>query len=92
MVYTIVAFESHGDPGTGLEKRLTELAVKCDIIFCTCRTRGETVIAIENTASNHNFKTIWTSTYQIEGVANQIIANKQKAVHIIQLLQALSIL
>jgi len=93
-VLTTVAFESQGDPGTGLENRLTDLAVNfhCDIIFCTCRTRGETVIAIENTASNHNFNTIWSSTYQIAGQANQTIANQQKGMHIIQLLQALSIL
>lgn len=93
-VLTTVAFESQGDPSTDLENRLTDLAVNfhCDIIFCTCRTRGETVIAIENTADNYDFNTIWTSTYQVIGLSNQAIANQQKGSHVIQLLQALSIL
>lgn len=93
-VMTRVAFESQGDPGTNLESRLENLAghYNCDIIFCTCRTRGETVIAIENTADNFDYHVIWSSTYQIVGLANQIIANQQKANHIIQLLQALSII
>lgn len=93
-IVRVVAFESQGDPNTGLQNRLIDLATRfnCDIIFCTSRTRGETVNAIDFTAKNHNFSTIWSSTYQIAGQANQIIANQQKANHIIQLLQSLSII
>ena len=93
-VLTTVAFESQGDPNTWLEDRLTDLSVNfhCDIIFCTCRTRGETVNAVNNIARNHSFNTIWSSTYEIAGQANQTIANQQKGLHIIQLLQALSII
>ena len=93
-VLTRVAFESQGDPRTNLEARLTELAVgfNCVILFCTCRTKGETVEAIENTANNYDFNTIWTSTYQVIGLTNQAIANQQKGMHVIQLMQALSII
>ena len=93
-VLTTVAFESQGDPGTWLEDRLTDLATNfnADIIFCTCRTSGETVNAINNIANIHSFDILRTSTYQIAGQANQAVANQQKGLHIIQLLQALSIL
>jgi hypothetical protein len=93
-VLTTVAFESQGDPGTLLKNRLTDLATNfnCDIIFCTCRTRGETVNAIDNTANTHSFNIIWSSTYQVAGKANQLIANQQKGIHIIQLLKSLSII
>lgn len=93
-VHTTVAFESQGDPGTWLEERLEDLAINfnCDIIFCTCRTRGETIYAVEHTASNYNLNIIWSSTYEISGQTNQTIANQQKGIHIIQLLQALTIL
>ena len=89
-----IAFESQGDPGTNIEKRLDYLASKynCDIIFCTCRTRGETVVAIETVASKYGYDIIWSSTYQINGKTNQQIANRQKADHIIQLLKSLSII
>jgi hypothetical protein len=90
----VVGFESQGDPGTHLEKRLKEIVInyKCDLLFTTCRTRGETVHAVENTVNSFGYELIWTSTYQLISKPNQIIANQQKALHIIQLLQALSII
>jgi len=38
----IVGFLSQGDLNTGLERGLDELAdkYKCDLIICTCRTKG----------------------------------------------------
>lgn len=40
----VVGIESQGDPGSRLKNTLsTFVTVKCDIIFCACRTRGMTV-------------------------------------------------
>jgi hypothetical protein len=81
-----IALESQGDPGTELEKRLNEIVTSYHpvIIFCTSRTRGETVYAIENISNTFDFDTIWTSTYQ--ATRNHQIANKAKAEHLMNLL------
>lgn len=88
----IVAFESKGDPNTDLENRLLDLTDNhnADVIFCTTRTSGATVKAVENIRINRGFETIWTSTYQIDH--NQQLANSLKAEHILDLCQKLSVL
>jgi hypothetical protein len=90
----IVGIESQGDPGTGLEKRLFELAdkFKCDLILCSTRTKGETVYAVENLESTKGFQIIWTSTYQIVDENQQNIVNQIKAKHILDLLKNLKLL
>lgn len=90
----IIGIESQGDPKTDLKNRLIELAdnFKCDIIFCTSRTRGETVHSVDHLFHTREFKTIWTSTYQIEGEENQLLVNKLKAKHLIELIQKLSLI
>ncbi|RZJ36565.1 MAG: hypothetical protein EOO51_00150 [Flavobacterium sp.] len=89
----IVAVESQGDPYTGLQQRLEDLALKhsAELIVCTCRTRGETVDAVSNLRS-HGFEIIWTSTYELDGAAQQVIANNAKGRHILNLLQVLGII
>ena len=81
----IIVLESQGDPGTKLEKRLIEIVNQYnpDLIFCTCRTRGETVTAINNTVKNHGFDKIWTSTYDMNHSHQQV--NELKARHLIDL-------
>ncbi len=92
-----IGFESKGDPeknkDNDLQKRLNDLAIdyKCNIIFCSCRTSDETENAIKKTAEEHDYKIIWTSTYEVE-TEKQEKANELKAKHIIELLQDLSIL
>lgn len=83
-----VGVESQGDPRTNLQDRLLDLADNygCDVIFCTSRTRGDTVTAVDNLYHTRGFDTIWTSTYQIAGESQQNAANELKAVHMLDLL------
>ena len=87
----IIGVESQGDPNTNLQNRLIDLAdnFNCEVILCSSRTRGETVVAVDNLHHARGFDTIWTSTYQIAGRPQQITANNLKAKHILDLLQTL---
>jgi hypothetical protein len=89
----IIGFESQGDPGTGLQKRLDIVIskYKCDLIFCTCRTKGETVKAIKNVASKE-YDIIWTSTYNTSKISNHDLLNKIKAKHLLDLVQKLKLI
>ncbi|SOU86788.1 hypothetical protein [Tenacibaculum dicentrarchi] len=88
----IIGLESQGDPNTNLEVRLDELVNKynCDIIYCTTRTRGKTVKAVENIANTYSYDKIWTSTYQTNN--NHSLVNDLKAKHIIELTQKLGLI
>jgi ABC-type Zn uptake system ZnuABC Zn-binding protein ZnuA len=88
----IIGLESQGDPKTNLKKRIEELITNynCDIIFCTTRTRGETVRAVESVANNFGYDQIWTSTYQT--TTNHSLVNDLKAKHIIDLTQKLGLI
>lgn len=81
----VIALESQGDPGTKLEIRLNQIIKNHtpNLIFCTCRTRGETVNAINNTVKNHGFDKVWTSTYDMNHSYQQV--NKLKARYLIDL-------
>lgn len=89
---TIIGLESQGDPSTNLVGRLVELVedFNCDIIYCTTRTRGETVIAVDTVASEFDYNVIWTSTYQTASNHQQM--NNLKARHLINLIQELGLL
>jgi len=89
-----IGIETQGDPRTNLHNRLIDLVTvhNCDIIFCACRTRGETVAAIENIEDTFGFQTIWTSTYQIADSSQHNIVNKLKGVHILALIQNLGLI
>jgi hypothetical protein len=88
----IIAIESQGDPNTDLEHRLSDICknYKPDIIICTCRTRGQTVDAVNKAASTFSYQKIWTSTYQMD--ANHSIVNQLKAKHILELLQTIKLI
>lgn len=79
----IIALLSQGDPGTKLEKRLEDIANQYspNLIICSCRTRGETVQAINKIASRHLFDKIWTSTY--ETTHSHPLANQLKGEHLL---------
>jgi hypothetical protein len=88
----VVAVESRGDPHTDLRERLLDLANNfgADVIFCSTRTKGDTMNAVENLRRTRGFETIWTSTYQTDRSHN--LVNHLKAQHIIELARSLSIL
>jgi hypothetical protein len=90
----IIAIESKGDPNTNLQERLIDLSdnFHCDIILCSCRTRGETIAAVNTLTNSRDFQTIWTSTYQIPRRPNQDTVNRLKAKHLLELLQTLELL
>ena len=84
-----IAIESKGDPKTDLQSRLIELdELGCNLIICTCRTKGETVNAIINMEKTCSFETIWTSTYQGKPSLNYSFLNNKKAEHIFDLLMS----
>ncbi|MEZ5384839.1 MAG: hypothetical protein R3F13_04935 [Prosthecobacter sp.] len=88
----VIAVESKGDPHTQLFERLVEIVGKFapDVIFCTTRTKGDTIAAVEAIESKYGYEAIWTSTYQI--ARNQATANDLKGQHLIALLQGLGII
>jgi len=81
-----IALESQGDPGTKLEHRLDNVEAKYHpfLIFCTCRTRGETVAAINNVSKRHLYDKIWTSTY--DTTHSYKLINGIKAEHLLDLI------
>jgi hypothetical protein len=88
IVDLVVAIESQGDPNTNLEKRLLSLVdgtmgVVADVIFCSTRTRGETVGAVECIAGM-GYEAVWTSTYQTGRDHEEM--NRLKARHILELM------
>jgi hypothetical protein len=92
----IIGIESQGDPKTGLYNRLNDLIClpqfKCNLIICTCRTKGETPNAISALAATHGYDIIWTSTYHIQAPSLRPFVNNQKGKHILNLLQSLSLI
>ncbi|MFY7814018.1 MAG: hypothetical protein ACOVRK_02390 [Chryseobacterium taeanense] len=86
----VIAIESQGDPKTGLQSRLHDLIrlYAPDMVICTCRTRGETVHAVESLIP-WGYEIIWSSTYQLSGRFQQMVANTLKGRHLLELLQTL---
>lgn len=83
---SIVAFESQGRPNTQLENRL-EIIIQTynpKVLFCTSRTKGETLQAVNRIATKFSYNCIKTTTYQVN--SNFEIANKTKAKHLFYLL------
>lgn len=96
----IVGLESQGDPGTQLLKRLRQVAkFDCDIIYCTCRSSGQTVWDIEKVAKEFSYKIIWTSPYIVDDETDssileerRTIINDLKGVHLHDLIVQLGVL
>ncbi|CAM4341972.1 hypothetical protein [Flavobacterium terrigena] len=88
----IIALESQGDPGTGLEKRLNNIITlhKPYLIITSSRTRGETIWAINNVADLHKYDKIWTSTYETSH--SHKLANELKAEHLLDLIKKLGLI
>lgn len=90
----IIAIETKGDPGTNLEERLIDLAEihHCDLIFCTCRTSGETKLAVKHLSAKCGHEIIWTSTYQVADGDKHKLINTLKAKHLLDLVKKLGLL
>ena len=90
----LIGIEGEGDPpGYFLEKSLGEFAAKgCDIIICTCRTRGETPDIVANMWHDHRYHIIWTKHLQ-EGktgiMPNGLDLSKKYAEMVMDLIDAL---
>lgn len=83
-----IGIESEGNPDSLLKERLGDLTqLGCNIIFCTSRTRGETVKTIEEIGNNNDFQIIWTSTYQTQNTEQYTSVNQLKAQHLWDLVQ-----
>lgn len=83
---SIVAFESQGSPNSQLENRLETIIQTYNpkVLFCTSRTKGETLQAVNRIATKFSYNCIKTTTYQVN--SNFEIANKTKAKHLFYLL------
>ena len=85
-----IGIETEGDPGTPLEKRLSELSsVGCDIIICTCRTYGKTVEAVKSACKNYDI--VWTLQDKLESDRDESdlrqISNEIKADFLINIIK-----
>ncbi len=76
-----IGIETQGDPNSRLEHSLNYFKnLKCDIIFCACRTRGMTVDWINSISNIYNVhfisQTVDRKNYKISNqkMANTIIA------------------
>lgn len=59
-----IGINSIGDPNSSQKDWLKHLvSEECKIIITASRTRGETVININDLANLYNYTTIWTSNY-----------------------------
>jgi len=90
---TVIGITSQGDPKTNLWDRLKELLEKygCHLVFCSTRTRGETVGAVNHMAGENDCHILWTSTYQttIDDKDHRQMLNDLKAGHLVELAQSL---
>ena len=84
-----IGITSQGDPGTGLYRRLEQLAdsEKCDLLICTTRSRGETVRAILDIEKAFGFETVWFSNYQSENPLNHLYLNQKSALQVVELIR-----
>jgi len=59
-----IGLNSGGDELSDIELYLTKLIDdKCDIIFCACRSKGETVEVVKRMAKKGGYTLIWTAPY-----------------------------
>ena len=90
--HKVIAFESMGDPNSGLNKRLPEIIslYNPDVLICTCRSRGYTVYDVENAAASMGAEIIWSAPYQCK--IDQITLNDLKATHLLDVMVKLGLI
>ena len=76
----VVGIESQGDPNSRLQHSLAEfLTLKCDVIFCACRSSGMTVNWINALSPPHNVQFV----QKLRAASNYAIANSADATALI---------
>ena len=60
-----------------------------DVIFCSTRTKGDTVRAVEEIGAR-GFEVLWTSTYETERDHDAV--NELKARHLLELMCSMNLL
>jgi hypothetical protein len=76
-----IGIESQGDPNSRMFQSLqTFVAQGCDIIICSCRSRGATADAVEDLHRHHQYEIIWStnhrSLHKSQTQLNQIAASE----------------
>jgi hypothetical protein len=75
-----IGIESQGDPNSRMSQSLQTFVVHgCNIIICSCRSRGETADAVEDLYRHHQYEIIWStnhrSRHKNQTQLNQLAAN-----------------
>lgn len=82
-----IGIESQGDPKSRMFQSLqTFVAQGCDIIICSCRSRGATADAIEDLHRNHQYEIIWSTNHR-SWHKNQTQLNQIAASEILELIK-----
>jgi len=83
----IIGIESQGDPNSRMFQSLqTFVAQGCDIIICSCRSRGATASAVEDLHRNHQYEIIWSTNHR-SWHKNQMQLNQIAASEILELIK-----
>ena len=82
---------SRGDPRTGLLVKLNS-SKECDLIICTCRTKGTTVKEVKTFCKNEQAILISSQTYEVDSAlkTDKTIfdeTNRLKAKHLLALIE-----
>jgi hypothetical protein len=81
-----IGIHSMGDEEQGIKKALNLFAKNgCSLIFCTCRSKGNTLNAVTDFAKRNSYTLITTATYFIKTThipAQENGMNIRKAVHL----------
>lgn len=80
----VIAVETKGDPNTDLELRLKNIVQKWkpNLIFCSSRTKGDTVHAVNRVGSSFGYERFWSTPYDVARDLKKV--NKLKAKQLIE--------
>jgi hypothetical protein len=83
-----IGIESQGDPNSRLPASLKEFkSISCDIIICSTRTSGATVLAVEKLKEiPYNYDIIWFTNYR-SSEKNSDLINSKSAEDVFKLIQ-----
>jgi hypothetical protein len=82
-----IGIEAQGDPKSRMKATLSHFgSIGCDIIICTCRTKGETLQNVLDLNNLYGYEIIWTTNYR-SSTKNQVYLNNLSANHIFELFQ-----
>ena len=81
-----IGLDTEGDEAESLKSNLTLLVRhNCDLIFCTCRSKGKTPKVVMDIARRQNYSLICTSPYTIKtrhGPEDETTMHEKKAEHL----------